>query len=114
MLLESGNKILVAHRRLFEGDPTRFFVGEVLAYDAGIVKARGYSFVRDITSSKLLRKADPRTKLLSVSSGSFLVYQLPDEVDVSRGEIVWTDDALLFREGQTEMNLAELPRHGQI
>jgi hypothetical protein len=33
MLLEQGNKLLVTHRRLFEGDLPRFFVGEVEAYE---------------------------------------------------------------------------------
>jgi hypothetical protein len=115
MLLESGNKLLVTHRRLFERDAARYFVGEVLAYDAGIVKLKGYSFVRDIGSSQLLRKDDARTKLVSLSAGSFIVYQLPDDVDISSAEIEWTRTSLFLREGdRVLMNLAELPREGKI
>ena len=33
MLLEPGDKILVAHRRLFERDVVRFFLGSVDAYE---------------------------------------------------------------------------------
>ena len=35
MILESGNKILVSHRRLFAQDQRRFFVGECLGDEAG-------------------------------------------------------------------------------
>ena len=43
MVLKEGDNILVAHRRLFEKDEVRFFVGRVDAYEAGIVKAPGHS-----------------------------------------------------------------------
>ena len=46
-MLEAGNKLLVAHRRMFESEQPRYFVGEVVAYDSGIVKLAGYSFARD-------------------------------------------------------------------
>jgi hypothetical protein len=35
MLLKEGDKILVAHRRLFEKDEVRFFVGQVAACATG-------------------------------------------------------------------------------
>jgi hypothetical protein len=44
MMLKEGDKILIAHRRLFEKDDVRFFVGRVDAYEA----ATGHSYVRDI------------------------------------------------------------------
>ena len=115
MLLEPGNKLMVAHRRLFEKDAPRFFVGEVLAYQDGIVKLRGYSFVRDISSGRLLRKDDPRTKLVALASGSCIVYQLPDPVDVASVEIEWSHrDLLLKADGGVIMDLAELPHDGRI
>jgi hypothetical protein len=37
MLLKTGDKILIAHPRLFESDQDRFFVGQVEDYEAGVV-----------------------------------------------------------------------------
>jgi hypothetical protein len=77
MLLKEGDKILVAHRRLFEKDEVRFFVGRVEVCESGIVKATGHSYLRDALRGQLVEKADERTKILSLSSGTLVVYQLP-------------------------------------
>ena len=77
MLLNEGDKILVAHRRLFARDEARFFLGRVDAYEAGVVKVTGHSYVRDMFAGKMLEKAELRTKLLSLSSGTLMVYLLP-------------------------------------
>lgn len=79
-MLEQGDKLLAVHRRLFEKDTTRFFLGEVQAYEAGIVKVKGYTFVKDLFSGHLNKKPELRTKILSVTSGTFFVYQLPRTV----------------------------------
>jgi hypothetical protein len=42
MLLEPEDKVLVVHRRLFEGDHQRFFVGIVENYEEGIAKVSGF------------------------------------------------------------------------
>ena len=82
MILESGNKVLVAHRRLFRDEDRRFFVGEVLAYEAGIAKLHGYSFVIDTVRGLGLRKRDPRITLISLQAGTLITYQLPDDTDL--------------------------------
>ena len=76
-MLEQRDKLLVVHRRLFESDTPRFFVGEVQAYEEGIAKIKGYTFVRDVFSGNMKKKPDLRTKILSIVSGTFIVYQLP-------------------------------------
>ena len=49
-MLERGNKRLIVHRRLFEKDTPRFFIGEVEAYESGILKVKGFTFVKDVFS----------------------------------------------------------------
>ena len=56
MLLQEGDHILVAHRRLFEKDEVRLFVGRVDAYEAGVVKATGHSYVRDQVSGRMIER----------------------------------------------------------
>jgi hypothetical protein len=38
MILDSGDKILVVHRRLFEADSARYFLGSGDAYESGTPK----------------------------------------------------------------------------
>ena len=75
MLLEPGNHLLIVHRRLFETDHSRFFVGKVEGYDCGIARVSGYSFGRDHLNSKFVRKPDLRTKLIGI-------YCLPNDISL--------------------------------
>ena len=80
MLFEPHTKVLIAHRRLFPEDSERLFFGEVLAYEDGVVKVRGCTFLRDPYRGGLMRKDEVRTKLVSITSGTVLVYELDDSV----------------------------------
>lgn len=115
MLLQEGDKILIAHRRLFEKDEARFFLGRVDAYESGVVKVTGHSYVRDRMSGQLLEKADTRTKILSLASGTFLVYQLPDQVALDNIEFISDDGRLSLTDGKGfTMNLAESTHGGRV
>jgi hypothetical protein len=115
MLLQPSDKLLLAHRRLFVGDSPRYFVGEVVHYESGVVKVRGFTFVREPMSGEVLRKDDMRTKIAALTSPGYLAYELPRSTDiaalrfiVSEEHIVLTDDAGLI------MNMAEVPSSGSI
>ncbi len=115
MILKSGDKLLIAHRRLFEKEEPRYFVGEVVAYEAGIIKLAGFSFVRDITSGSVIRKDEPRTKIVSVSSYAFLIYQLPDDLDIIKVSFENEEGQQFLTDGGSlRMNLAEYPHRGHL
>lgn len=115
MLLKEGNKILVAHRRLFDKDVIRFFIGLVEAYEAGVVKATGHSYVRDPMGGHVVEKADKRTKILSLSSGTFIVYQLPDGVSLDALKFSEVEGHLLLTDGKGfTMNLTETTHSGRL
>jgi hypothetical protein len=115
MLLKEGDKILVTHRRLFEKDETRFFVGRVDAYEAGVVKVTGHSFVRDMIGGRVIEKTDERTKVLSLSSGTLIVYQLPDAVALDMLTFEGREGLLALTDGKEfTLNLAEHPQRGQM
>lgn len=84
MILETGSKVLIVHRRLFEGDQARFFLGTIDGYDsnAGVAKVTGNTWIRDTFSGELLRKEDQRTKILGVANGTLIIYELPPETDL--------------------------------
>ena len=46
-LLETGDCLLAVHRRLFDRDDNRLFVGAVDAFESGVIRVTGYTFVRD-------------------------------------------------------------------
>lgn len=83
MLLSKGTKLLVCHRRLFPEDHRRLFFGCVEMYCDGIAKVSGFTWKRDPTQG-FQKKPDRRTKLISIGSGTVIVYELPAEVDVEQ------------------------------
>jgi len=108
-MLEQGEKVLIVHRRLFEKDTPRFFMGEVQAYDAGIAKVKGYTFVKDLFSGNMKRKSASRIKIISIVSGTFIVYQLPVTVllDSVRFELDQDGGLVLTDDGGFSMDVAE-------
>ena len=115
MLLQTGDKLLIAHRHLFEKDEARFFVGEVVGYEAGLVKVNGHSYVRDRMSGQTIGKSDERTKIFSLSSGTLLVYQLPDAVILDELRFETAGAHLSVTDGKEfNMNLTEHAHDGRL
>lgn len=83
---KEGGKVLIAHRRLFEKDLARFFVGAVAAFDGTLVKVVGYSYSPELMSGQIIKKSERRTKLLPLASGTILFYLLPEDVVIDE---VW-------------------------
>lgn len=98
MILEPGSKVLVTHRRLFELDHGRFFLGTVDGYDGGIASITGYTWIRDGYQGHYTRKSDVRTKIVSLSSGTVIVYRLPDTVRVPDAELVCSNTSVVLKD----------------
>jgi hypothetical protein len=114
-MLATGDNVLIAHRRLFAGDELRYFLGQVATYDAGLVKLTGRAFTRDALSGDILRKSDVSTKIVSLSSGTLIVYQLPSELDVEAMEFRSSSGRVSLTDGRGfVMNLTEAPHGGAL
>jgi len=112
MLLEPGDNLLVVHRRLFEGDQSRFFVGRVEAYEDGLVRIEGYSFARDSVDGNLCRKEESQAKLYAIGSGTLITYFIPAEVDVAQLKMETRKSGLTLTDGQRfSMNISEWVHH---
>lgn len=108
MILGIGTKVLIAHRRLFEGDHGRYFVGVIEGYEAGIARVDGYSWSRDGYDGTYHRKEDLRTKIVSITSGSVICYQLPSNVHLDSFRIVTKKTKILACDDREfEMDLSE-------
>ncbi len=114
MFLDSGDRLLVVHRRLFEKDHPRFFIGTVLDWDGGVAKVSGHSWVFNQMTGKFVKKPDKRTKIIAVSSGTLLVYQLPAGTPLESLELRYGKGGEITLVGPSfEMDLTEnLLSHG--
>lgn len=98
-LLKTGEKIHVIHRRRFDKDIRRHFVGTVEAYEDGMVRATGHVFVVDELKEHLFAKRpDLRTKLIPLASGDVIINVLPEALDLDQvryeldGRKLWVTD----------------------
>jgi hypothetical protein len=108
MILKQGDKILIAHRRLFPRDEARYFIGSVEAYEAGIVKVSGYSYTRDKYTGNVESRENVRTKIVSLSSGTLFVYQLPEGLFLDALTFTYEDGWLFLTDGKNfSINLTE-------
>ncbi len=115
MMLDSGDTILVSHRRLFDGDEPRFFIGRTIACEGPLFKAEGYSFVRDLATGHIVKKPEKRIKLMSIASPGQMVYQLPNDIDMDSIDVVSRNaDAMLVAGPRIIMNLSEHTRGGHF
>ncbi len=99
MILKPGEKIHVIHRRFYEDDTRRQFVGTVEIMDGNLARVSGYLFTIDSNLNQFVRGDAIRTRIIPLSSGSVIVNVIPDDVDIenvryeyrNRGNTVVTD-----------------------
>lgn len=95
MILQKGEKIHVIHRRYFEKEPHRHFVGLVDDYENGLARATGHLYTVDAVKFAFFRRPEPRTRLIAVASGDVLVNIIPPEVDLEK--VVYLQDKKFLR-----------------
>ena len=113
MILEKGSKVLVSHRRLFEHDHGRYFVGVVEEYDSGVARVCGHTWMRDGYRGEFRRKDDERTKLIALASGTVIVYLLPASTRLDQLALEQEGVNVFVRDGHVvEMDVTEGVLHG--
>ncbi len=108
MILKIGEKIHLIHRRRFEKDLRRHFVGSVEDYELGLARLHGYAFVTDdLNQHQWVRRPDKRTKIAALASGEFIVNVLPPEVDLENIRYEQRERRLIATDGRWEMDIKE-------
>ncbi|MDB6037792.1 MAG: hypothetical protein JWM99_1633 [Verrucomicrobiales bacterium] len=70
---------------MFDKDTRKHFVGEVEAYENGLVRAIGHVFViENPTENIFRRKSELRSRIISISAGNVYVNVLPAAVDLEQ------------------------------
>jgi hypothetical protein len=80
MILQQGEKIHVIHRRNFEKDHHRHFIGTVESYEGGVARVNGHVYTVDPVKFAYVRRPELRTRIISLISGDLLVNILPPSV----------------------------------
>ena len=83
MILKPGEKIHVIHRRYFEKETRRHFVGIVEDYEGGVARASGYVYGLDRVKFTFVRRPELRTRIIALASGDVLVNVIPDHVNLA-------------------------------
>ncbi len=111
MILEAGSKILVVHRRLFDNDKARYFIGSVDCCEAGVARVTGHTWVQDHINGKFVKKEDARTKVIAMASQGLIIYALPPGINIGnlkfdfseKGQLWLRDTSNHFRMDLSEM-----------
>lgn len=114
MILEVGSKVLVVHRRLYEKDRARYFVGNVDCCEAGVARVNGFTWSQDPINGKLVKKEDPRTKVVAFASQGLIIYALPPNVRLSNLSFDFSQEGRLWltdKENRFQMDLTEACHH---
>jgi hypothetical protein len=115
MILDRNDVVLISHRRLFQHDEPRFFLGRAVECEGSLMKVEGFSFVSDLSNGHIVKKEEKRTKLLSLASPGYIVYQLPQDVNVEHASIKSGDGEAILVDGSRElMNLSERTHCGHF
>lgn len=84
MILRNGEKIHVIHRRFYDKDPHRHFIGTVEYYEGGVARVVGHVYTVDTTKFQYMRRPEVRTRLISIVSGDLLVNIIPASVNLDK------------------------------
>ena len=109
MILKKGEKIHVIHRRFFEKEARRHFVGIVDEYEAGMARATGYIYTVDRSKFAFVRRPEKRTRIIALVSGNLLVNVLPPSVDIDNVVYKQQDKTLRVSDGSDwHLDLSEV------
>lgn len=84
MILKQGEKVHIIHRRIYEKDHHRHFIGVVDVYDLGVARVTGHVYTVDTVKFTFMKRPEVRTRLISVVSGDVLVNIIPGKVNLEK------------------------------
>ncbi len=96
MLLKPGEKVHCGLLAQYEGQARRAFIGVVEAYEDGVARIRGRSWLYDALQGIYTSKEDERVRLIAVTSGRYVVNVLPIETDMAQVRYHLRPDASLW------------------
>lgn len=107
MILKQGEKVHIIHRRIFEKDHHRHFLGVVDAYDGGVARVTGHVYTVDPVKFTFIKRPEVRTRLVSIVSGDVLVNIIPAKVNLEKVIYKQERKAVRVTDGDWHLDLSE-------
>ena len=95
-LLVPGEVIHARMRPRFADDVRRAFIGIVRAYQDGVARVEGKTWVFNAREGVYVPKATARVRLIPISSGEFTVNVLPRTTQIEKVRYVLSEDRRLI------------------
>ena len=95
MILHPGEKLHVIHRRYFEKEARRHFVGTVDYCEAGVARVTGHVYGVDRSKYTFVKRPEKRTRIISLVSGDALINIIPATVDLDK--VVYKQEGKVVR-----------------
>lgn len=80
-ILRPGDRIHLALRRIFSGEPRRHFVGTVHTATEQLARVDGWPWLFDPNKNVFVRAKEKRTRIISLLDAGNILHLLPPEVD---------------------------------
>lgn len=100
-VIESGDKLHIMTRRLFEEDVRRHFVGEVITAASSLVQLRGYTFIFQVGANEYRRLPEERTRIFGLGDSGHVVNKIPKEVEVASITYRTVENRLVISDGRS-------------
>lgn len=84
MILDSGEKIHVIIRQLYDTDAKRHFVGVVESCEGTLARAKGYILALETKSNQFIKHGTVRTRIIPLGCEGIIVNVLPDTVEIEK------------------------------
>ncbi|HYB92117.1 MAG TPA: hypothetical protein VEC38_13865 [Candidatus Binataceae bacterium] len=105
--IRDGDRVVLVDKRVFRDDNTRIFVGIVEEFDAGIIRARGYSYhVSPYEVAGTERRGEECVRVISLASGDML-YLLPRDQDITKLQLKRSPKSMSLTDGKFAMDLSD-------
>ena len=73
MIIESGDKVHLVYRALYENSTRRHFLGQVIDVERAVCRLEGFSFIYDSKSAEYRRKPELRTTIVDLGESGYIV-----------------------------------------
>ena len=82
MIVQTGEKIHVAYRSLYENSTRRHFIGKIVASEEALCRVEGYAFIYDSHKTDFMKKNSLRTTIIDLAESGYVVNIIDPEVNL--------------------------------
>jgi hypothetical protein len=82
MIIDTGDKVHIIYRALYENSIRRHFLGEVIAAEGELCRLEGYAFVYDSKSTMFVRKPEKRVTIVDLADSGYITNVVDSRVNI--------------------------------